>query len=97
MFFFKLLIDLDSFDIRISSGNNEILDSLFRKVRFFELKKRTKFSFFSHVEHIINETVRLFSLGSLPADSSPGRILPLHFVALLDPEANWFRTWMVRY
>ncbi|CAF5094104.1 unnamed protein product, partial [Rotaria sp. Silwood1] len=23
-----------------------------------------------------------------------GRILPLHFVALLDPEANWFRTWM---
>ncbi len=50
---------------------------------------------FSHVEHIINETVRLFSLGSIPSESNNGRILPLHFLALLDPEANWFRTWMV--
>ncbi len=49
------------------------------------------------MEHIINETVRLFSLGSLQSESNAGRILPLHFVALLDPEANWFRTWMVSY
>ena len=50
---------------------------------------------FSHVEHIINETVRLFSLGSILPEASSGRILPLHLVALIDPQANWFRTWMV--
>ncbi|CAF4539737.1 unnamed protein product [Rotaria sp. Silwood2] len=49
----------------------------------------------SHVEHIINETIRLFSFGSIPSEPNGARILPLHFVALLDPEANWFRTWMV--
>ncbi|CAF3059373.1 unnamed protein product [Rotaria sp. Silwood2] len=49
----------------------------------------------SHVEHIINETIRLFSFGSIPSEPNGARILPLHFVALLDPEANWFRTWML--
>ncbi|CAM4756822.1 unnamed protein product [Rotaria magnacalcarata] len=48
----------------------------------------------NHVEHIINETIRLFSFGSVPCEPNTGRILPLHFLALLDPEANWFRTWM---
>ncbi|UJR27576.1 hypothetical protein I4U23_008857 [Adineta vaga] len=48
----------------------------------------------SHVEHIITETIRLFSYGILVPEANGGRILPLHFIALLDPEANWFRTWM---
>ncbi|CAF1577401.1 unnamed protein product [Adineta ricciae] len=48
----------------------------------------------NHVEHIINETIRLLSLGIIPPEANRGRILPLHFIALLDPEANWFRTWM---
>ena len=51
---------------------------------------------FSHVEHIVNETIRLFSLGSILPEANGGRILPLHFVALLDSQAHWFRTWMVR-
>jgi len=65
-------------------------------LKYFILnKKKNEFSIISHVEHIINETVRLFSLGSILSEPNAGRILPLHFVALLDPEANWFRTWMV--
>jgi hypothetical protein len=52
---------------------------------------------FSHVEHIINEIIRLFALGSIESEYNQGRILPLHFVALLDPQANWFRTLMVSY
>jgi hypothetical protein len=55
------------------------------------------FFLFSHVEHVISETVRLFSVGSILSESNGERILPLHFVALLDTEANWFRTWMVGY
>lgn len=52
---------------------------------------------FSCVEHIINQVIRLFSLGSIAADPNAARILPLHFVALLDPQSNWFRAWMVGF
>jgi len=86
---------LDSTYSRIFTRNNEILDEIFGKkfvIVFFKIKKNL---LFSHVIHIINETVRLFSLGSILPDSNIGRILPLHFVALLDTDANWFRTWMV--
>jgi hypothetical protein len=91
-----LSIDLDSFDPRVSSRNNQVLDTLFGKVNLDQTSfLDDSFSFLSHVEHIINETVRLFALGSVLPDASAGRILPLHLVALIDPQANWFRTWMV--
>ncbi|CAF1205961.1 unnamed protein product [Rotaria sordida] len=78
---------------------NPIVEMKFKQIRLILefLQETTKYWMRyseSHVEHIINETVRLFSLGSIPSEPNGGRILPLHFVALLDPEANWFRTWM---
>ncbi|CAF1183731.1 unnamed protein product, partial [Didymodactylos carnosus] len=47
----------------------------------------------SFVEHVVNETIRLFSFGSI-LENNLGELTPLHFVSLLDPHANWFRTWM---
>ncbi|CAF1415924.1 unnamed protein product [Adineta steineri] len=78
---------------------NPIIEIKFKQIRLILefLQETTKYWMRyseSHVEHIINETVRLFSLGSIVPESNGGRILPLHFVALLDLDANWFRTWM---
>ncbi|CAF3793816.1 unnamed protein product [Rotaria sp. Silwood1] len=78
---------------------NSTIEMKFKQIRLILefLQETTKYWMRyseNYVEHIVNETVRLFSLGSIPSEPNGGRILPLHFVALLDPEANWFRTWM---
>lgn len=91
-------IDSDSTDSRVHARSNEVLDAILRKVRIASTIVSSyciRILSFSHVEHIINEVIHLFSLGSVTPESNGGRILPLHFVALLDRDANWFRTWMV--
>ena len=44
------------------------------------------------VDEVIECTVSMFSLSY----ANPTCLGPVHFIALLDPKATWFRRWMVR-
>ena len=44
------------------------------------------------VEEIVGYTIALLSLSY----HNPALLGPVHFTAVLDPKASWFRKWMVR-
>ena len=50
------------------------------------------------VEDILESSISLLSLGNhyFGLSSFNGIISPLHYLALLDPKASWFKKWMVR-
>ncbi len=50
------------------------------------------FDFYSFIESIINQTLKLFCALS---DQKLGNYMtPLHYISLLDIQSNWFVKWM---
>lgn len=60
----------------------------FRRVDYFHSR---------FVEDILESTLSLLSLGNnhFGLSSYTAIISPLHYMALLDPKASWFKKWMV--
>ncbi|KAI8790403.1 protein broad-minded [Biomphalaria glabrata] len=46
----------------------------------------------TYMDEIVQSTLNLITLQ--PAPSQQSRLMPLHFVAVLDPKALWFTKWM---
>ncbi|XP_059144454.1 protein broad-minded-like isoform X2 [Physella acuta] len=47
----------------------------------------------TYLEEIVHNSLNLLSL-QIPAQSQNVKLFPLHFVAILDPGAQWFTKWM---
>lgn len=47
------------------------------------------------VEEVLEASLTLLGLQHSTAVGAPAHMTPLHFLALLDPRANWFTQWMV--
>ena len=55
------------------------------------------FFFFRFLETVLESTFNLFATSSDPelGSSELQYMTPLHFLALVDPRATWFKKWMV--
>ena len=53
--------------------------------------------FFRFLETVLESTFNLFDARSDPEykSSELQHMTPLHFLALIDPRATWFKKWMV--
>ena len=51
---------------------------------------------FRYIEEILESTLNLFSIHQMggPVGTS-SQLSPIHFIALIDPKAQWFIKWMV--
>ena len=49
----------------------------------------------SFVETIIDETLKLLTLSASEAKFGV-YLTPMHFISLIDVQANWFSKWMVK-
>ncbi|XP_033110986.1 protein broad-minded-like [Anneissia japonica] len=79
--------------------NNPSIKSLLRKFRLlneFQIEVPSYWVRFpeNFVEDILEKTVKLIDINSHSLLGSMEIVCPVHFIALLDPKARWFKKWM---
>ena len=82
---------------RLYEGSLKILDKIFRNVCYMVIINNEKLlkyiSINSFVKSIIDDTLNLIDINK---NKFGYYITPLHYIALLDTDANWFTKWMVK-
>ncbi|XP_037988435.1 protein broad-minded isoform X3 [Motacilla alba alba] len=96
----------EEYSFNISAGldvSNSDVNRLLKKVRLLnEYQKEAPSSWIRHpekyMEEVVESTLSLLSLKRKPNHSaSPDFLSPMHFLALLDIKAAWFKKWTHAY
>ncbi|NXD22821.1 BROMI protein, partial [Spelaeornis formosus] len=93
------------YSLHISSGldvSNSDVNRLLKKVRLLnEYQKEAPSSWIRHpekyMEEVVESTLSLLSLKQKPNPASQDFLSPVHFLALLDIKAVWFKKWTHAY